>query len=414
MACFSSLEDETVAFQAHKRYGPTRQIQRTHQGHKSREFQLNQKLTEELKVGIIRTSSIGDVILATACLNLLRDYLPHAKIVWLGKAPSLRLLKEAFPDIECIEIDRSLKIHEILNHLQDVSFLLDLQTNLRSRIIAHAFKSRFRKPIFSCPKNQLQRNRLILESRIYGRKRQLSTRATEALTLQFKQMRDSLFNALQVLKLIPKAQASARDGLVPFVPTEHFSRDTDWLAQIKGRRWIAIAPGASYETKQAPIEIFAESISRLKDLLADHAELQNLGLVYLGDANDQSVCKTLIEKIGWDGEQLNLAGALSLWENAVLLQNCVCLLANDSALAHLAESVDTPSLVFFGPTVEGFGFAPRKPESRAFSVLLGCRPCSKHGKSPCRFGDKLCFWQISRDDVALHMKDLLVGTKVCE
>src|SRR5690606_38416017 len=76
-------------------------------------------------------------------------------------------------------------------------------------------------------------------------------------------------------------------------------------------------------------------------------------------------------------------------------------------LGHIAESVDTPTAILFGPTIESFGFAPRMKKSRAFSASTGCRPCSKHGKVDCRFGDKLCFLSIPAGDVADHLAQLL-------
>lgn len=369
---------------------------------------LNAVETTALTVGIIRTSSIGDVVLATSCLSLLKQVLPEAKILWLGKSPSLSIIKDAFPDIECVEIARSLKVHEILKQLKDVSFLLDLQMNLRSRIISHAFKSKFRRPIFSCSKNQLQRNRLILESRIYGRKRELPVRALESLKPQYVQMRDSLFLALEAMKILPKNFVVSKDGLVPNLPMGNCDENSR-LDQMLGKRWIAVSPGASYETKQAPLQLFTESLELLQQKLVAEGDVGNLGLILLGDHKDAVVCKEFAETLQWSGPVLNFAGQLSLLENAVILRHTVCLLSNDSALGHIAEAVDTPVLVLFGPTVEGFGFAPRKKESRAFSSLLGCRPCSKHGKAPCRFGDKLCFLQISREDIAMHMKNLVSG-----
>ncbi len=359
------------------------------------------------KIGLIRTSSIGDVVLATACLSLLKQIQPSAKIVWLGMAPSLSLIRDAFPEVECIEISRSLKVQEVLTALSDVTFLIDLQTNLRSRIIAHAFKNRYKKPIFSSPKSHLRRNRLVLESRIYGRRRALSQRAVESLKPQFRQMRESLFIALQNLKIVPKTCLVPEEGLYPFLPTQHFDHSTTYLEKLRGGLWVGIAPGASYEAKQAPLPVLREILG----LLAKSLELRGLGekvgLVLLGDMKDKLFCDELQTSLNWQAPVLNLAGDLSLWENAVVLKEMVCLLSNDSALGHIAEAVGTSAVVLFGPTVEGFGFAPVKKGSRAFSALLGCRPCSKHGKAPCRFGDMLCFWNINRQEVANHIQELV-------
>jgi ADP-heptose:LPS heptosyltransferase len=366
-------------------------------------------INKSLKIAILRTSSIGDVVLATSCLSLLKEVTPNAKIVWLGKSPSLSVIRDAFPSVECIEIDKNLKIYEILKRLSDVDFFLDLQVNLRSRIISHAFKNRFRRPIFSCSKSQLHRNRLVLESRIYGRRRELPLRAMESLKPQFVQMTDALLYALEITKCLPKKFTARKESLIPNLPVNHYEDKKDLFSTITGKRWIAVSPGASYETKQAPLSLFSESLEKLQYSLQKENFQEPLGLIFLGDKKDAEICQFLIQALNWSGPVLNFSGRLTLWENAVILNKTLYLLSNDSSLGHIAEAVGTPALVLFGPTVEGFGFAPHKKESRAYSSRLGCRPCSKHGKSPCRFGDKLCFLQIPQGDLVQYMKELVMG-----
>jgi ADP-heptose:LPS heptosyltransferase len=126
-------------------------------------------------------------------------------------------------------------------------------------------------------------------------------------------------------------------------------------------------------------------------------------LVFFGDDQDRQAALKLADSLNWSGPVLNLAGRLSLWETAVALRETSSLLSNDSSLGHIAEAVDTPTGILFGPTIESFGFAPRMRQSRAFSTLLGCRPCSKHGKITCRYGDKLCFTSLRAEDVAGHL-----------
>jgi ADP-heptose:LPS heptosyltransferase len=211
--------------------------------------------------------------------------------------------------------------------------------------------------------------------------------------------------------MIPKNLSFRQDGLVPFLPVNHYEDKKSLLLDLGGKKWVAVSPGASYETKQAPVELLIESLEKFRHLLQNKEDSKNIGLLLLGDQKDAEICQQLKNGLKWPDIVLNYAGQLSLWENAIVLKKVVCLLSTDSALAHIAEAVDTPVLVLFGPTVEGFGFAPRKKESRAFSSRIGCRPCSKHGKAPCRFGDKLCFQQISREDIALYMRDLACGNQ---
>jgi len=75
-------------------------------------------------------------------------------------------------------------------------------------------------------------------------------------------------------------------------------------------------------------------------------------------------------------------------------------------MVHMAEAVHVDVAVLFGPTVEGFGYAPFRSGSRAFSAKVGCRPCSKSDISNCRYGDKLCFEKIDNAAVIsfIHQK----------
>jgi ADP-heptose:LPS heptosyltransferase len=102
------------------------------------------------------------------------------------------------------------------------------------------------------------------------------------------------------------------------------------------------------------------------------------------------------------------AGKLTLPETGYALSFAKATISNDSGLAHLSESVNTPVAVLFGPTVEAFGFAPRMKQSKSFSSDLGCRPCSKHGQIACRFKDQRCFHDVSVDKVVEHIWELIL------
>ncbi|MBI2602658.1 MAG: glycosyltransferase family 9 protein [Deltaproteobacteria bacterium] len=363
----------------------------------------------KLKIGIIRTSSIGDVVLASSCLSLLRYLKVEAELVWIGRAPAIQLLQAAYPELSCLEITKETKTREILDKLQDLSVLIDLQTNLRSRIITQTFKSRFKRPVLSCPKIHFQRNRLIWEGRLYGRRRPLPRRAMIAMKPQYRLMSDSLLTALQGLKVVKETVSIPKNEAAPHLQTEHaLEAQSQHLQKLRANKWLALAPGASYPTKQAPEAVFSEILANLAEQVSSAGGTLP-GLAFFGDAKDKVVCEELIRRVSWKAPVLNFAGELSLWENALALKETVCLLSNDSSLGHIAEAVETPTVILFGPTVEGFGFAPRKEESRAFSAPLGCRPCSKHGKSACRFGDKLCFDRIDRLEVAKYLATLITN-----
>ncbi|NRA44910.1 MAG: glycosyltransferase family 9 protein [Oligoflexales bacterium] len=363
-----------------------------------------------LKVGIMRTSSIGDVVLATSCLHLLNQLKMPIEVTWIGKSPSISLIKSAFPSIRCIELNKTSNLAQVLKQLSELHFFIDLQTNLRSRWLGLNFKRLYKRPVYTCDKQQIWRNRLIFEGRIYGRKRTLPERAIKPETLQYQTMAATVLQAIKE-QLPPEMRNDIQSfDPYPLLPTDHDLKVRPWQKELKFGSWLAVSPGASFETKRAPISVFKDIISEVRTkyysrLGEGH---QPLGLLFVGDSKDRQVILELLDQLGWNEPVLNLAGKLSLWETALALKGQKCLVSNDSALGHIAETVGTPSSVLFGPTVEGFGFAPRMESSRTFSVPLGCRPCSKHGKTPCRYWDHLCFTSISTDEISEHIVGLLV------
>lgn len=74
----------------------------------------------------------------------------------------------------------------------------------------------------------------------------------------------------------------------------------------------------------------------------------------------------------------------TLRETCALLERCRALVTGDSGPMHLAAAVDTPVLALFGPTTREWGFYPAAEHDRVLELHLDCRPCSLHGKRPCK------------------------------
>jgi ADP-heptose:LPS heptosyltransferase len=329
------------------------------------------------------------------------------EITWLGRQPSLDVIANAWPTVRCIEIKKSLTlpdIDHIVKQIGPLHLIVDLQGNLRSRWVCHRLNRETKAPIYSAGKIQLVRNQLLMAARLRGRRRPLPTESLKPKCMQYQMMVNALREGL--LQHLPVA---LRDYVhtanpAPQLPVGTRTPVTPWQRELLFGRWLAVAPGAAHATKQAPAEIFSGAL----DLLKEHyIDTEMPGIVILGDEKDRKAGISILDQVGWRGPVLNLAGRLTLWETTMVLNECHGLLSNDSALGHIAEAVETPVAVLFGPTVEAFGFPPRMRESKAFSTSLGCRPCSKHGRTPCRYNDHLCFAAISLPDVANHLASLI-------
>lgn len=364
-----------------------------------------------MKIAIYRSSSIGDVVLATACVDLLRQMLVPAQITWVGRRPALQLIASAYPDFKPVEVDPDITNYQdkVIQELKDVHFIVDLQMNLRSQLLCHSLKREHKIPNYICRKNTVDRSAMPIAARLRGRRRSLPESYMQAQKFQFEMMTDALRQALEVHLPVEMLDGLDKIKARPVLPTSHDLGQMPWQKELKFGEWLAIAPGAAYDSKKAPLQLLRD----ITELLSAHCRKdevlskKSLGLVFVGNDKDREVALAILDQLDWSGPILNLAGKLSLWETALALRDAQALLCNDSGLLHIAEAVGTPVVALFGPTVEAFGFPPWREDSRVFSSPLGCRPCSKHGQADCRYDDKLCFGLIQPTQVVEHIKDLL-------
>lgn len=364
-----------------------------------------------MKIAIYRSTSIGDVVLASACLDLLRQLPIPTEITWIGRRPALQLISSAYPDLRPIEVDPSVSNYQerIVQELKDVHFVIDLQTNLRSQLLCHALKREHKIPNYVCHKRRIDRGVMTIGARLRGRRRPLPEEYLHAAPFQFEMMTETLRQALAVHLPVEMLDGLESIQARPKLPTSHDLGEMPWQKELKFGHWLAIAPGAAFDTKKAPLQLLRD----IAELLSMHfksdplLQQQKFGLLFVGNDKDREVALDILDRLDWSGPVLNLAGKLSLWETALALKEASSLLCNDSGLLHIAEAVGTPVTAIFGPTVEAFGFPPWRDDSRVFSSSLGCRPCSKHGQTKCRFGDKLCFGLLQAQQIVEHVKGVL-------
>ena len=359
-----------------------------------------------LRIAIIRTTSIGDVILCTSCLTALEKIPRTLEIVWVGREPSLSLIKKAWPKVEAIPwpSNRASPMGTIIEkRLSQMDLVVDLQTNLRSqRLVKRLSLGGVR--VVSAKKFRLTRWSMIFSGRVIGRLLPLRTSLQQAAKMQYESVLDTLRAGLKSLGL-PQSQWEGLNG-TPSLKHLAGTEESPWRKELSFDHWLAVAPGAAHETKRCPEDVMLEI---LQMFLHKQKSGECPGLVFVGNEEDRKFAVKLLDSMDWPGRVLNLAGRLSLEATADALSLAKVLLTNDSGLAHAAEAVGTPVAALFGPTVEGFGFPPWRPESRVFSSPIGCRPCSRHGASPCRFGDKLCFRTISTFKVSRFLAECFLS-----
>ena len=164
------------------------------------------------------------------------------------------------------------------------------------------------------------------------------------------------------------------------------------------KKYIAIGASASYPLKRWPLKYFQELISKLIK--------QDCPVVLVGGANEPE--NTKLEH-DFSGKVINAAGKFTPLESAELLRHARIVVTNDTSISHLAEAMQTPAIVFFGPTVGEFGYPPFLKESKIMETKekLSCRPCSRDGRGKCSNPDKLrCLTSITPEMVLSVIPEL--------
>ncbi len=343
---------------------------------------LTQKLKEIL---IIRLSSIGDVLLTTPLIRLLKNKFPGAQIDFVIKQEFADLLNY-HPYISHLyrydknnEAESLKKIkQEIRNRQYDL--ILDLHKNFRSYYLTSGSRAkaiiRYKKGAF--PRFLLVKFKLVLSQKIIP-------------------IYQRYLNCLNNFEI-----GYDGNGLDIFFNEETeirvFERHSNFLNNSPGLT-IGIAPGAKHATKRWT----AEGFSKVINFFINN---RNARIILFGSKADQEILQSLsIERTQF---VLNATGELSLLETAALMNHCNLVLTNDSGLMHLASALKKKVVAIFGSTTEHLGFFPYLTEHIVVqNSNLNCRPCTHIGKDKCPRVHFKCMKEIAPEHVICAMEELL-------
>ncbi len=338
------------------------------------------------KILVIRLSSLGDIVLLVPELIRLRRAAPDAVIHLLTRKRFAELFAEnAYLD-EVLTVDRGGlgELARLRGRLARERYdaVVDAHGVLRSLALYHSLRAP-RKVMID--KNEIAKFALIAgKTNLYRG----VVRQTERYARLFEELGVSAAGGRVDLPLPASARAAADAVAPPAAPGAPGP--------------VAFAPGARWETKRWPRE-------RYIDLMRLAAARGRSTILIGGSADAETNAEIAAEVFP---APLDLTGRLSILESAAVLERCEALVTNDSAPLHLAESVGTPVVAFYGPTVREFGYFPRLPRSVALETELRCRPCSRNGARRCPYGTKECLTAISPRRAMDALAALLAERKV--
>jgi ADP-heptose:LPS heptosyltransferase len=318
---------------------------------------------------VIQTAFIGDVILATALVEKIRQFYPNASIDFLLRQGNESLLTNHPFIREVIVFDKKKKYRNLFLLIRRIRMtkyevLLNVQRFATTGIIALCSGA---------------------EKKIGFDKNPLSLFFTTKVKHQVGEIHEIERNQKLIEDLTDSK--AAMPALYPS------SRDYEVVKEYQTTSYFCIAPTSVWFTKQWPAEKWIELIQN------NYKLVQSIYL--LGAPTDHIVCESIRLASGIS-TVTNLAGKLSFLQSAALMKDAKMNFVNDSAPMHLASAMNATVTVIYCSTVPSFGFGPLSSNSTVIETKekLDCRPCGLHGFKDCPKGHFKCAQTIAIDSVA--------------
>lgn len=322
---------------------------------------------------IVRFSSFGDILQATAVPRSFRNAFAGAEVDWLVRSDFASLL-ETDPDLRrVIAFDRVNGPIGLLGLAWSLggagyTHVYDAHNNLRSRLVCWTIRVR---ALLSSPRSRIS----------FARRPKSRLKRWLLFRLRLSLLPRPFRGAMSFLEPLKPWGIETKLPLGPHVfPAS--------LADPELEAWpefVALAPSAAWETKRWPPERWIELI---------HA-LPEARFVVLGGPED-GFCADLAAAA--PERVLNLAGQRNLQGSLNAIARSRLLVSADTGLLHAADMMGRPAIALIGPTAFGY---PSGATSETIEIELPCKPCSKDGRDPCRNAvDRLCMWEIKTSVVA--------------
>ncbi|HTA27904.1 MAG TPA: glycosyltransferase family 9 protein [Bacteroidia bacterium] len=305
-----------------------------------------------MKILIIQTAFIGDVILATSLLEKLHVRFPDASLDFLLRKGNESLFSG----------------HPYLNRV----LIWDKKTNKNRnlvKVIKEVRKTKYDKVI------NLQRFASSgLITFFSGAKEKIGFDKNPFSFCYTRKIKHIIGDGRHEVERNLELIASFADN--HFVKPRLYPTAADFerVNDYKLAPYLCIAPASVWFTKQFPFHKWVEFLNTVS----------GYAIYLIGAPSDVDLCNQIITS-SVNKNIVNLAGKLSFLQSAALMKDALMNYCNDSAPLHIVSSVNAPATAVFCSTIPAFGFGPLSSESFIVEIKekLDCRPCGLHGYKAC-------------------------------
>ncbi|OPZ12569.1 MAG: ADP-heptose--LPS heptosyltransferase 2 [candidate division BRC1 bacterium ADurb.BinA364] len=313
-----------------------------------------------IKIAVRCPNWVGDTIMATPVLALLRDSFTGARITAIGR-PSARAVLENNPHIDSLWIVRDKSLGDMLKL---VSRIRRERFDLAA-LLPNSFRSALEFALGRTPKRigyAMDRRSLLLTNPV---------EVTE-FHCQCHQV-EYYMNVLADLDACNVEQAERR---LILRPTEEARREIGDLLRREGihenRPIAAISPGAAFGSSKCWLP---ERFAQIADYLGQRYLAQTL---IVGAPDEEPLCREIAQlarqPVFAIGSKVSLGGLIALCEKLDMM------VTNDCGAMHVAAAMRVPLVAIFGPT-DPRRTRPYDPEASVVEDIKGCgceiAPCYK-------------------------------------
>ncbi|MBI1953056.1 MAG: glycosyltransferase family 9 protein [Candidatus Omnitrophica bacterium] len=195
---------------------------------------------------------------------------------------------------------------------------------------------------------------------------------------------DPAHRVFRHLKVVADLGLDAPEAAVPLFYGPEDEREV--ARRLKpGAKTMVISPGSRSHLKRWPPVRFAAVADRL-------AAEEGMQPVLVGSPEEGETAQAVTASMRQ--EALDFTGDLTFRQLAALLSRASLCVTHDSAILHMAQAMNTPTLALFGPTDEA-KYGPRNPNSLVVRKRVACAPCER---ALCPYGHECLQW-LSADEV---------------
>lgn len=315
------------------------------------------------KILIIQTAFIGDVILATALIEKLIRFYPDAQIDFLLRKGNEGVLKD----------------HPYITNL----------------IIWNKKEGKYKSLLRLLLSVRKQKYDVVINLQRFGTTGIFTSLTGARITIGFDKNPFSIFFDKKIKHQIGSKHEVERNlELIENYTDRSFikpklypsSSDFEAVSSFKTQKYICVAPGSVWFTKQFPKEKWIEFIEKISS---------DIKIYLIGGPGDLEISNAIRDEVSHSSIE-NLTGRLSLLQSAALMRDAVLNYVNDSGPMHLASAMNANTVAIYCSTVPSFGFGPLADNSSVVQtdLELKCKPCGLHGYQQCPLGHFKCAYTI--------------------